>query len=329
MSIKIETLNVRGLKRRLQAVHKLSRDTYMLGLCETWMTKKDEHMREALDVTVDALNQELQRPGYWGVALILNPVIAYKKIDQYASPTIQYATVSVANMIVTVLYISPRAQKDEELEVLARINQLNGGTAIIMGDLNARYGQWGSTKNPRGNRLKRWAEANGWNLNSPKEPSFVSNKGTSNPDIFMTKGIEISEPFTDKTADNGGSDHLPVLSTVSTSGNKSTRPKGGHIPRKQRNNPKILEEARKLLGPKLKVLSKKIETINTKGALENAYKKSKETLLEPWEVTRNRKVNRFRPFWNGTLDWMSKTRKNCTGEPLRNAPQKHTPYIGT
>lgn len=73
--------------------------------------------------------------------MVLNPLLEYRKIDQYASQRIQYVTVAVAEMIITVLYISPRTKKDEETKVLTRVKQFNGGKAVIMGDLNARYGK--------------------------------------------------------------------------------------------------------------------------------------------------------------------------------------------
>lgn len=54
MKVKNGIFNVRGMKKRLQAVEKLSKGMWALGLCETWIKKGDNPNNSALDESMEA-----------------------------------------------------------------------------------------------------------------------------------------------------------------------------------------------------------------------------------------------------------------------------------
>lgn len=109
-----------------------------MGLCETWITEKTDPLCMALDESAKAPTATQCRIGYAGVAWIMNPLLQYRKMDKYATLTIQFITVKVGDIIMTVLYVRPRAAKDEELFVFNKLNHMSGSITIVMGNQNAR-----------------------------------------------------------------------------------------------------------------------------------------------------------------------------------------------
>lgn len=142
MEIKIGIFNVWSVKKRLQAVNRLSSETWILGLCERRIKKGDDQTTEALDETIEAPTTTLRGRGYGGVALTINPLLQYKPVHRYSSQTIQIITIIVITTTVTVRYLSPRPLEGEEKQVINKIKQLSGSRAIMMRDLNARNWQW-------------------------------------------------------------------------------------------------------------------------------------------------------------------------------------------
>lgn len=316
-NIRLGIFNVRGLRKRLQAVNHLTKDVCALRLCETWVASKSDPMCEALDETEEAPKEAASRRGYGGVAWILHPLMHYRLIEKSSSPTVQYITIRHRKLTMTVLYISPKAKKEEEQIVLNRLNRISGGKAVIMGDLNSRSLKWDTTNNPRGSRLQKWAKVNGWQVKAPRSPSYRSPRVTSTPDIFLSKGVPLSEPITVTDKSNGGSDHYPVITTTRTGhdeGREQTEQR--HIPRSQRSNARIIGEARKYYKEMLPKCLEKCTQAGSSDSLEEAYKIFKQIILQPWEQSRTKKPHRFKSFWNRTLDIMAKKRKKLYRKAL-------------
>lgn len=141
--------------------------------------------------------------------------------------------------------------------------------------------------------------------------------GISNPNIFITKGLEQTDQVTDAMADNGGSEHLPVVTSGSLSQKITPQTESECIPCKQRNTPRIVAEARMNLGQKLQGCLKTLQVAKTKEDLKDGYNGFKEILFKQWENTRVRKPGRFRHFRNDSLDGMSKRRKTLYKRALK------------
>lgn len=120
--VKFGVFNAKRLTKRLEKIHRIAKDTIVLGICETWLRKKDAMAREALDETEEAPESLQGRRGFGGVAFILNPIVKYTIVDRFSSRTIQFISIRIGRTSLTVIYVSPRAGKEEEEHVLGRIN---------------------------------------------------------------------------------------------------------------------------------------------------------------------------------------------------------------
>lgn len=309
LDVSVGTFNVRRLRKRLQVVHPIAQKTMILGLCETWIRNEGDPLLMAVDKTTEAATQAKHTRGYGGVALIINPVLPYKMIEKRTSPTIQWITVRVVGLMLTVIYVSPRPRKEEEVDAFSKKNSKNDCKAIVMGDLNARCLQWDSKNNPRGIRLRNWAKKHGWTVKATGKPSCRTSKGTSTPDIFLTKGVDMGDPQTDLTSDNVGSDHFPVLSSLKVMERRHNGTTKTHIPRKQRTNPRIVTNARELYETELNKCLEAVQNVTSSEALETAYKAFKVTVLSPWESSTRVKPRRYKNFWNSTLDSLARQRR--------------------
>lgn len=307
--MRIGLFNVRGLAKRLQTVDGLAGGTMIFGICETWIREKDDALVKALDVTAEPSGLKAEQRGYGGVAMIINPLLPYEMIDKIATATTQAVTVKINNMTCSTAYISPRAKKHEENEILQRLNKISATSAIIIGDLNARHPSWDVKGNARGARLKKWALKHNWSIKAPEHPTFISQKGTSNPDIFLTRGMETSAPEVNGAYGNGGSDHIPTFITVTPTQPDHRHENRSHIPRRQRNNPAWVNRAKEHFEKNLPTILGQMGSISDITTLEKAYAGFKETILAPWERARRRKPKRYSSFWNDTLDTMAKERK--------------------
>lgn len=77
--------------------------------------------------------------GHDGVGLIRNHLLRNEIRDMYDKSTIQTMSMKKATMMVSVVYIGPRATEEEEIEFLDRVDRLAGTRAVITGDMNARH----------------------------------------------------------------------------------------------------------------------------------------------------------------------------------------------
>lgn len=288
--------NVRGLKKRLHEVDELATEAAVLGICETWARVDDDPITEILDVSASAPPVINLNRGYGGVGVIINPLLQYDVRDKYVTSTVQSVTVKVSGTTIPVIYISPRATAEEELRALDRLHKLAGTRAVIMGDLNARHTSWDTQSNARGRRIARWARQKLWHICGPEQPSFRSPRGSSAPDIFIVKGTNTYMTTTRSDMDMTGSDHFPVEIIIQIHHDEGEKEVTGHTPRKQRQNPRLLLKAQEHYAQNLPGCLKQATETTTSTDLEEAYRRFKETILNPWETARKGKPNRFKPW---------------------------------
>lgn len=234
--------------------------------------------------------------GYREVALVINPILQCKPLHRFASSTVQYDIIKVATTTLSLLYLSLKARKEEKQETFSKINHLYGRRAIIMGDRKTRNLPWDFKSNPSGNRLKRWAQEKGWNKEAPKTPSFSMAKGASNPDIYLTRRVEILEPITKRKVDNNGSDHRLATTTLWLAVDEQQVPKRGNIPSRRRSNRKILQEVKLLYHTQLNVFLEVTKKAGNVSVLKNAYSIFKKIILSPWDSPDVRSQQSSNPF---------------------------------
>lgn len=305
--VPIAIFNARGVKSKLQMIHKMARQFAILGVSETCMKTKDDELRQALDASTNAPEVANLNKGYGGVGIIVNPLIPVQVVDKYSKATVQAVSARVWSVTITTIYISPRATAELEGIALQRIHKISGNRAVIMGDMNARLDKWDSKSNTRGRRLNRWARGHGWVIKGPSRPSCITRKGSSSPDIFLIKEISSSDAITRENMTNTSSDHFPVQIWASLR-HAVEEQRHRTVPRKQRANPILLREAEIQYRA---LLSKHIEDtreVRNTTELENAYKKFKELILNPWQRTRKQPPKQYKPFWNNSLDELAKHR---------------------
>lgn len=317
--MKLKIFNVRGIRKRLSAAHEISKDTALLAVCETWIKNAEDPVVEALDVRVQAPLTSVGR-GHGGVGLIVNPLITFEVMTKIARPEIQAVTVKMGSVVVTSIYVAPRAKKEEEIQVMDMINRISGDKAVIMGDMNSRHTEWNTATNPRGKRLKSWASKHGWHVKAANEPTYVTKAKTSNLDIFVIKGLNTERLYISREDRHGGSDHLPVTVEIIDTTTIEQR-KRGHIPRRQRANKEIINTAEQKYEQMLPECLRQARDARNVRELEKAYDDFKRVLLEPWEHTRYRKPKRFKDFWNNRLDQMAKQRRRLYRKDLLSGSQ--------
>lgn len=137
----------------------------------------------------------------------------------------------------------------------------------------------------------------------------MSKRGSSSPDIFTTKGLTRPSESTREDLAGNGSDHLSVELILEFAQATIHNPKQQYIPRRQRRNPRLLENDGARYQLKLPTCLEGAKSPEGKEELKAAYKRFKETLFHPWEKYRKHKRKRFRTFWNDTLDTMAKHKR--------------------
>lgn len=120
--IRVGIFNARGLSKRPKVVNRMSKETMVLGICETWIKDDQDPARHALDETAIAPSSRKAKSGRRGVSLVVNLVLRYKTVDKLATQTIQFISVKLSAIKTTVMYLSPSADKNEEAEVFSQTN---------------------------------------------------------------------------------------------------------------------------------------------------------------------------------------------------------------
>lgn len=99
--------------------------------------------------------------GFWGVALITNPITNYRMISKACQSSNQSVTIRVGDVDIITAHLSTKATAEEELELLKNVESHNNRKAIIVCDINATHSDWDTGNTTRGRRLKTWVTTNG------------------------------------------------------------------------------------------------------------------------------------------------------------------------
>lgn len=104
-------------------------------------------------------------------------------------PAYQSKTIRAVGIILTVVYISSSALQVDQETLLKCIGKMSRNRAIISGDVNAQHIAWNTRGDARGSGLAKWAKDNNWVISTPNEPTCHIARGSSTPDIILTRGI--------------------------------------------------------------------------------------------------------------------------------------------
>lgn len=133
MKTKIGIFNARGHEESLQVVDRLTENAWIMRLCETCLTDKDDQLRTELGVTVETPTATSCRRRYGGVPWNMNPILFFREQSTYALKKIHYRIVKVGHTVMNILHKSLKSQKQEERELLTKIKGVSGALPIIMG----------------------------------------------------------------------------------------------------------------------------------------------------------------------------------------------------
>ena len=100
-----------------------------------------------------------------------------------ATEKYQILALSVAQMQVVSLYLSPLVPKEVFSECLNTAHKSCRSKAVIMGDFNAHHRTWDRTSNSHGRWLAAWAKNHSWVIHAPSEPTFSSHRSSSTVDL--------------------------------------------------------------------------------------------------------------------------------------------------
>ena len=213
------TFNVRGLLNCLEQVQLLRQSCGIdiLAVTETWM-KPEKSMPLGIrheSVCLEEQKKRGRRPG--GVSLLLREEVSYKLLEKGGDNLIQYVAILVGDLAIVGVYISPEVRGEKIprlLEFLEKVRRLTPGRLCILGDFNARHHTWDKGSNQRGTELKKWCDKRAWRVAAPNTPTFVTERGSSNVDLTLTRGCAVSWPRIPKGKWDGCSDHRPVITSV-------------------------------------------------------------------------------------------------------------------
>lgn len=147
-------------------------------------------------------------------------------------------------------------------------------------------------------------------IKAPDKPSFVMERGSSKPYVFLAKNVNIKPSTTDTESDNGGSDHHPFYKTMGLQHQSQSLTRRGHILQNQRKNPTVIIQAKQQYRRMLPNSLEEAQRAKTTEQLENAFENLRNIILTPWERTRSGKPPWFKPFWNDSLDMAVRHRRS-------------------
>lgn len=310
MDLSISCMNVRGIKGKRDMVGKILTETHILAVCETWLRDSDARQCDWISERVNTKITHSRRRGFGGVGIVVHPLVKYTKIAEAATEKYQCLTIRTIGRNITVVYISPAARKADEEAVREYILATPEGSSIVLGDFNARHRRWDTIDNERGKRLVRWADGKNWKIIAPESRTCVTPRGSSNPDLCLTKGNTINNIHVLQGEWSKWSDHIPFKIHVATSHTKNFK-NFGNIRKRLRTHKWYQFKAMTTYERVFNELQQKIEQCSNGTALEIAYKEFKKLILHPWLDARLPVPGRYKSFWTKTLDNLSKARSKA------------------
>lgn len=156
-----------------------------------------------------------------GTAVIIRDKIKHHLLPEYKTEQIQATTVAIQDRCgyfnVSSVYCPPKHRIDSDL--FSQFFSSLGNRFIAGGDWNSKHVHWGSRLiTTRGRQLKLSVDKNHLSTIAPTEPTNWPADHNRIPDIldfFIIKGLSTLY-MKIETCNDGSSDHIPVLLTISS-----------------------------------------------------------------------------------------------------------------
>lgn len=151
-----------------------------------------------------------------GVAIAIKKNIKYKLLDDFTQEILAIKTeTTLGEIVIGTAYLPPRRNICPYDDIMKLLNYNN--PVYILGDFNARHRVFGNNNcNQIGNALNNIIQTGKLIHHGPDFGTFLTHQNTTTPDKIFTN----NKAFLNTYARPGpltGSDHLPIIYTISTS----------------------------------------------------------------------------------------------------------------
>ena len=330
--------NVRGFRPRAHEVDDLftNEAVSLAFLSETMQaTRKDGTV-----VPLDFIGTRISMPGVkelgtaghasMGIAFV-SKTISLKRIASLQCPHArwQMLVVETDRLRIIGVYIRPKTQRPDWLQLLARVRQYTANIrpTIVCGDFNAHHPEWTTGKADAGGSCLRTLTCkdsaglpgrNGtrFAMNAPAEPTCVrptpNGLSKSTIDLFLVANLRnftMSKTSVYLSQKVGGSDHVPIALTVTAPPTPQLRPTRQFLPTPyRRSKPLLRAAALNRYEEDLPGFTKRFQQCKDEVQLRDAYADFLAMVQAPWMTMAAPKPARFRPGWTRQLDAIAKER---------------------
>lgn len=311
--LRIGCYNVKGLKAREEEIYKiLDREKlHVFAFVETMIQRRNAlHMRWRSVRLLNEPRSEGARAAGDVTILVKNSLLFKAGLKRVFRRT-EIVTINIAGTMIGAIYSPPRAPVTGLLAVLDAFNETARGSAVLLGDFNARHLTWCSRNTARGNKPRQWAQMKWWRIHAHNGPTFQDQQGRqSTIDLVLTKsgqarGLRIvndwRQPFS-------GSDRDPIMVQWRAHA-PQLQPNANGIPKKKRKDERAVNFAEEWLTKELPWHISELGRNATQHQLDSAYKSALSCFLQPWYRLRSRpRPERWSYFWSVELQRLSQLR---------------------
>lgn len=296
----ISNWNIRGWTcDKADYVLMLTRQSTVLCLTEVW--HPPEKRPNGIFTLAPPDENRYRRGG--GVALLVPDGINIRHLRSLSHSKYQLLSASCLGLVIVAVYISPTIEPSQFQECLEHIRHMAQGSAIVVGDFNARHTTWDTATNRYGLRFSRWAAKCNFKVAAPCVPTcYTTRGGSSTVDLLLYRALVASPPETGSFSCK--SDHRPVHTAIAL----STPASVDTIPLSLIQNVTVQQRIVRDYNSQIPPIVQKIQQAKTPVEIETASKQLAAKIVEPWARFRKPRPDRYRPGWTASLDKMAKQR---------------------
>lgn len=304
--MKLATLNVGGSSDLCtQHCVRLLAQADVLCLTETWASHNSIPHGLAHDIGVcgPAVRDSNRHQG--GIRLLSGPAASLRYRTHLYESDAQIVVAQLSSgMLIIGAYIAPLRGRSRFNEILAWVRPWLRGSAVLLGDLNARHTRWDTNRNAYGTALVQWTEANRATIYAPRQETYISGKGSSTIDLLIARGVSLDEVSVIPGIYEGFTDHRLVVG--STCPKLSSIP--CRIPRGALGDPSRRLRAAEYYKEHIPTVTSKAETACSAEEVDAAFRMWQTVMLQPWRDFCQPCPRLQRPGWTRELDQLAAKR---------------------
>ena len=218
-------ININGILGKLDELlhHMAKHNIHIAAIQETKLTIKS-HMRATPNYTLVRKDREKDKGG--GLAFLVHNLVPFQKVSSPANlkndQHIEELTISIngnnTQLMIRNIYIPPSSSCSSNYRAPS-YNILEGlnDTSIILGDMNAHHSFWHSqaAEDIRGRDIAETINASEYGILNEDTPTRITSNCKSSPDLSLATAA-LLPTCAWSTLTTLGSDHLPIIITLST-----------------------------------------------------------------------------------------------------------------